>query len=162
MSVKELDSLRLQLADGTLLGRDAFQKNMALLLPNVTPEAISTWADFAQECVDMGQYVDFIEEPGPTALSRWFDTTLAGFVNLSEQYSRETAAQVCELGLNRCVLYPYELGRAAEEVQKGSDTKTIFNLMLEGKLEAPAPVFPKLQDVLQDEPQQKKNLEMSF
>lgn len=160
MSVTELGHLRQQLADGEPLDRDAFLRNMALLLPSADPDAISKWADFAQECVEMGQYVDFVEEPEPAALSRWHDSMLAGFVLLAEQFSEETAAQVCGLSLSHCTLYPYELERAAQEVQKGISPDGIFNLMFEGHLEAPDPVFPKLKEVLANEPGQKPQPEM--
>lgn len=156
----EMDQLRQQLADGVPLDRDAFLHNMALLLPSADPDAISQWADFAQESVDMGQYVDFVEEPEPVALNRWHDSMLAGFVLLAEQFSEETAAQVCGLSLNHCTLYPYELECAAQEVQKGTDLDGIFNLMFEGHLEAPEPVFPKLKEVLAHEPGQKPQPEM--
>lgn len=153
MPVNELGHLRQYMADGALLDRDTFQKSMALLLPQADGAAIAKWADFAQECVDMGHYVDFVEGPGPAALSRWFDTMLAGFIQLGEQFGPETAAQVCALSLNRCVLYPWEMGRAAEEIQKGSGPDTISELMLAGELEAPEPVFPKLREVLPDGPE---------
>lgn len=162
MYVNELEHLRQSLAEGALLDQDTFQKSMALLLPEAEEAAISKWADFVQDCVDMGQYVDFVEEEGPAALSRWYDTMLAGFVKLSEQFGQESAVRVCELGLNNCVLYPYEMERAAEEVRKGSSAETILNLMIEGKLEAPDPVFPKLREVLQDEPRQEPNSEITF
>ena len=160
MPETKLGRLRQQLADGIPLDRETFQKNMALLLPNADPDAIPQWADFAQECVDMGQYVDFAEEPDSAALSRWYDTILAGFVLLTEQFGAETAAQVCGLSLNHCTLYPYELERAAQEFQKGTGPEDIFDLTFEGKLEAPEPVFPKLEEVLADTPGQETQPEM--
>ena len=162
MPVKELHHLRKHLADGTLLDQRIFQDNMALLLPDATPDAISKWADFAQECVDMKHYVDFKEEPEPVALSRWFDTILAGFVKLTEQFGQETTTQVCALSLSSCALYPYEMELTAEEVQKGTNAETIHDLMIDGMLEAPYPDFPKLREVLADEPQQKPNTEITF
>ena len=162
MSEKELECLRQCVADGIPLDQDDFEKSMASLLPEASPDAISKCVDFIEDCVDMGEYVDFVAELEPDALSAWFDSMLAGFIKLKERFGPEITTQVCALSLNNCVLYPYEMDRAAEEVQNGSDTETIFNLMVEGGLEPSDPVFPKLREVLLDEPQQKPNSEITF
>ena len=160
MSESKMEQLRQRLTDGGPLDREAFLKNMAFLLPSADPDAISKWADFAQECVDMGQYVDFMEEPEPAALSRGHDSVLAGFILLTEQFGAEIAARVCWLSLSQCTLYPYELERAAQEVQNGTSPDGIFNLMFEGQLEASNPVFPKLEEVLANTPGQELQPEM--
>lgn len=160
MSETKLGQLRQQLTEGVPLNREMFLQNMVLLLPSADMDAISKWADFAQECVSMGQYVDFMEEPGSAALSRWHDSILAGFVLLSEQFGEGIASQVCGLGLNHCTLYPYEMQRAAEEVQRGADPNVIFDLMFEGELEAPEPIFPKLEAVLANALEQEPQPEM--
>ena len=69
MPVKELEHLRQNVANGIPLDQDDFEQSMALLLPEASPDAISKWVDFIEDCVDMGEYVDFVEEPEPDALS---------------------------------------------------------------------------------------------
>lgn len=162
MYVKELEYLRQYLKEGVLLDQDTFQKSMTLLLPEAKEDAISVYVKFAQERVEMNQFVSFIEEPEPVALSRWFDTTLASFVQLTEQFGKETATQVCNLSVDGCAFYPYEMEGAARQVQKGTGVDAIRGMMLDGLLEAPVPVFPKLQEVLQDEPRQEPNSEITF
>ncbi len=129
------------------LTRDLFQSHLRSLLPDAAAGAEEIWADFARECVEMKQYADFAEEPDETALCRWHDTLLAGFVLLRQNFGEEIATAVCNLSLDRLCLYPFEMENAAQELKGGGNVDSLFRLMEEGMLEAPRPVFPKLQDV---------------
>ena len=130
------------------IDQERFLKGLERLLPDAKDGAAAIWAEFARECVESEQYVDFTAEPDETALCRWHDTLLAGFVLVADRFSRETAAEVCNLSLNRCCLYPWEMERAAEELEKGTSPDVLSHLMEDGKLEANAPVFPKLKKAL--------------
>ena len=130
-----------------ILTKDVFQSQLRALLPGTKAGAEEIWADFARECVKMKQYVDFTPEPDETARSRWYDTLLAGFVLLKQDFGEEAATAVCDLSLTNQCLSPYEMERAGLELKEGGDADDILQLMEEGKLEAPTPVFPKLRDV---------------
>lgn len=107
------------------------------------------WEYFARECVEMKHYVKFIKEPGPIAINRWYDTLLASFILVKDYYGQDTATTICQLSMDRCCLYPYEMERAAEEIQTGATPDRILWLMEEGLLELEGvPAFPLLADVL--------------
>lgn len=134
--------------------KEQFQAGLRSLLPDTAEGAEEIWADFAHECVELGQYVDFVEEPEEIARSRWYDTLLAGFVLLKKEFGEDTARFICDLSLENHCLYPYEMERAGQEVKTGGDAGSLFRLMEEGKLDAPSPVFPKLRDVLRQRDQE--------
>ncbi len=129
------------------LTKDAFQSQLRALLPGAKSGAEDIWADFARECVEMKQYVDFMEEPDETAHSRWYDTLLAGFVLLKRDFGEDTATKICNLSLDNQCLYPYEMQRAGQDLHDGGNVDTIFRLMEEGRLESSPPSFPKLRDI---------------
>ena len=133
--------------------KEQFQAGLRSLLPDAAEGAEEIWADFARECVEMGQFVDCVEEPVDLARSRWYDALLAGFVLLKRDFGEETARFICNLSLENQCLYPYEMERAGQEVKAGGDAGSLFRLMEEGKLDAPTLVFPKLRDVLQQQDQ---------
>ena len=127
--------------------KDVFQSQLRALLPGTKAGAEEIWADFARECVEMKQYVDFTPEPDETARSRWYDTLLAGFVLLKQDFGEEVATAICDLSLTNQCLYPYEMERAGLELKEGGDTDDILLIMEEGKLESSTSVFLKLRDV---------------
>lgn len=129
------------------LTKELFQNNLRSLLPDAGTGAEEIWADFARECVEMKQYVDFIEEPDEVALCRWHDTLLAGFVLLRQNFGEGIATAVCNLSLDHLCLYPFEMENAAQELKAGGNVDSLLRLIEEGLLDAPTPVFPKLQDV---------------
>lgn len=126
------------------LTKDLFQNQLRTLLPSAKAGAEDIWACFARECVEMEQYVDFTPEPDETALGRWYDTLLASFILLQQDFGEDVATSVCNLSV---CLYPYEMERAGRELKDGGNADSILRLMEEGKLDAPTPVFPKLRDV---------------
>lgn len=147
MTAWHMGRLCQELEQGAPLDRVRFQLNLAVLLPEAKAGAASVWADFAWERVDQGQYVNFTKEPDEKALCRWHETLLAGLCLLSSQYNQETAAKVCDLSLEQCCLYPYEMERAAEELRKGASPDTLVKLMQDGELKADTAKFPTLREV---------------
>ncbi len=136
------------MTEENMLTKEIFQNRLRALLPEAKAGAEAVWADFAQDCVKMKQYVDFTPEPDEIAVSRWYDTLLASFTLLKRDFGEEVAASVCDLSLSDQCLYPYEMERAGQELRDGGNADTLFDLMEEGLLDAPQPVFPKLRDVL--------------
>ncbi len=152
-----------ELADGKPLDRERFLCSLRMLLPDTKENAVEGWEDFARECVESKQYVNFTAEPDETALSRWHDTILAGFVLLMERFGRDTATKVCNLSLEACCLYPWEMERAAEELKHGVSIDVLSQLLKDGGLERNAPQFPTLWEVLDiSEPSQDLRLDMAF
>ena len=130
-----------------LLTTELFQKQLRVLLPETAEGAEEIWADFARDCVKQKYYVDSVTESDETALSRWYDTFLAGFVLLKRNFGEDTATFICDLSLDGQCLFPCEMDRAAQAVKDGGDADTVFQLMEDGLLQAQEEVFPKLRDV---------------
>ena len=130
-----------------LLTTELFQKQLRVLLPETAEGAEEIWADFARDCVKQKYYVDSVAEPDETALSRWYDTFLAGFVLLKRNFGEDTATFICDLSLDGQCLFPCEMDCAAQAVKDGGDADTVFQLMEDGLLQAQEEVFPKLRDV---------------
>ena len=130
-----------------LLTTELFQNQLRVLLPETAEGAEEIWADFARDCVKQKYYVDSVEEPDETALSRWYDTFLAGFVLLKRNFGEGTATFICDLSLDGQCLFPCEMERAGQAVKDGGDADTVFQLMEDGLLQAQEEVFPKLRDV---------------
>ncbi len=126
---------------------EMFQSQLRALLPNAKTGAEPIWADFAQICVKQKYYVDSVEEPDETALSRWYDTFLASFILLKRNFGEDVATFICDLSLDDRCLFPCEMERAGQDVKDGGNVDTLFELMEDGLLEAPEFVFPKLRDV---------------
>lgn len=148
MTNEEGEKLRQELPGSGSLDAEHFQRCMAVLLPEAKEGAIPIWAKFAAELVESKQYVRFIEEPDREAVCRWHDTLLAGFVLLAEHFGRESAEKVCNLSLEGCCLYPFEMERAAQELQAGASIDELACMMQEGQLEAETIVFPELHEVM--------------
>ncbi len=152
-----------KLSDGKPLDRELFLYGLHMLLPDAKDGAAEAWADFARECVSMKQYVNSMAEPDEAAVCRWHDTILAGFVLLTKRFGWDTATKVCDLGLDNCCLYPYEMERTAEELRDGVRLDDLVQLMNDGKLEADEAVFPTLRKVLDDmDPSPSPQLNMTF
>ena len=96
-----------------LLTTELFQKQLRVLLPETAEGAEEIWADFARDCVKQKYYVDSVTESDETALSRWYDTFLSGFVLLTRNFGEDTATFICDLSLDGQCLFPCEMDRAA-------------------------------------------------
>jgi hypothetical protein len=135
------------------MNRESFIKAVHNLLPGCTGEAISIWIDFAGECVDMRQYVDFVPETDRTAaIEKWLGSIYAGFYSVKKEFDESVANQICNLSLIRSCLYPGEMKPAAGYLQSGVDVKEVIGLINSGALEEDSLSSPRLEDVeLEDE-----------
>ena len=52
-----------EIPDGQLIDQERFIKGLEHLLPDAKDGAAAIWTEFARECVETKQYVDFKEEP---------------------------------------------------------------------------------------------------
>ncbi|MBC8535927.1 hypothetical protein [Feifania hominis] len=141
--------LKQYLSDGSLLDEAHFRSAAITFFPQIEGKAIDMWVEFARERVEAEQYVDFIEEPAATAVSRWYDTLMAGLVRAKENHGKEIAGKLYRLAEEGLCLYPYEMEEAAEQIKQGADVGTLGQLMRDGYLDSPPPFFPKLEETLE-------------
>lgn len=116
--------------------RDDFSLALDALLPGCDPEAASKWAEFANECVESGQFVHFIPAEHDAAVEKWLDAVFVGLCDVKQEYGPEIAAKVAELSCQRCALYPGEMLQAARVLENGgAGMDGVF--LQTGKLYAP-------------------------
>lgn len=153
-----------QIAEGEPLDQDLFRRTMTAMLPSAKAGAVQPWIAFIAGITKSGQFVDFQEESDlDAAKSRWYDTLLAGFLQLKTRFGEAGAAKVLELGLKGLCLYPYELEKAAEELRRGTGFERLCELAKDGLLESGGNLFPKLRDVLTGEtPAQSQRMDMNL
>ena len=124
--------------------KEVFLDKVKASFPTCRQEDILKWTDFAEERVEMGQYVDFMEESDPDqAVGKWLDSIYAGFLLVKEKYGRKAAEDICSLSSLTC-LYPYEMEAAAVFLKDGGSREKIPGMIEDGKLDGD-PVFPKLE-----------------
>lgn len=120
------------------------------LLPDCKKQAIPIWVDFAAECVDSEQFVDFAPTKDRTvAIEKWLSSIYAGFYFVKKEFGESIASQICNLSLMGC-LYPDQMKPAAEYLQNGGDFDKAAQLAVDGVFDGPPPFFPRLDDVLED------------
>ena len=131
-------------SDGNGISRELFSQAVPVFIDCV-PEAIPAWINFAVECVELGQYVDFSQgSDKSTATNRWLETLLAGLLQIKAEFGEQIASEVCNLALNNECLYPYEMQLAAEHFRNNGNPEKISDLIQSGELEAASAFFPKL------------------
>lgn len=131
---------------GNGISQEMFSTGINLLIDS-NQESILNWIEFATECVNLGQYVDFIEEKKPVvAVNLWLETLLSGLLETQRQYGTHIAKQVCDLALLPNCLYPSEMLQAAAHFQSGGVPEEISKMIESGAIEGNEPFFPKLVD----------------
>ena len=145
--------------------REDFLSALRGLLPGAGAETMSRWISFAEECVDNGQYVNFVPEPDrEAAVEKWLESIYAAFYLTAKEYGQELTARVCEASAITC-LYPYELEAAAAHLQGGGSPEDLPRLINEGLLDGPLPFFHSLAEVARDrqaEELSKRRIPMNF
>lgn len=106
------------------------------LLPECPPEAAQPWCDFAAECVDQQQYVNFKAAGSrDESVAEWLDVLYEGLRQTKETFGPELAAKVAALGLEHCCLYPGEMPRAAECLREGDGAQEIMAKIESGEID---------------------------
>lgn len=147
---------------GNGISQEMFSAGLNTLIDS-EPESISNWIDFATECVDLGQYVDFVEEEDhAVAVNRWLETLLSGLLEIQRQYGTHIAKQVCDLALLPNCLYPSEMLQAAAHFQNGGAPEEISKMIESGAIEGEQPFFPKLADAAEDNHSYSPNASMGW
>lgn len=129
----------------------AFSSAVHNLLPDSTPEAVHTWIEFAKECVDSGQYVDFVEESETVAAERWLNNIYSGLKAVKEDFGEPIANQVCELAAIQSCLYPGEMCNAAQHFQDGRTPLEISDMVMNSELDSDELCYPERKDSFQPE-----------
>ncbi len=129
---------------GNGISQELFAAGLRVLFDS-EPECVSNWIGFAAECVDLGQYVDFVEsEDHAVVVGHWLETLLASLFETQRQYGANLAKQVCDLALIPNCLYPSEMIKAAEHFRNGGAPENISKMIESGAIEGEQPFFPKL------------------
>lgn len=140
------------------INRKDFISNMERLnLIPFVPEAVQVWADWIKECVELGQYADFVEQPKDAAIAKWFDCYYAEFYFIKKEFGSEIAAQLWALAVtDKLTLYPYEMHPAAEHLAAGVAKEELGDLIEKGLLVDDFHTPSKLEDVSRDQQNCKK------
>ena len=113
-----------------------FMTSVKELAPGCKPEAIPRWKDFAAECVDNGQFVQFEQLTDKTAaVEKWLDALHSGLQAVSKECGPETAAAMMDLSLQQCCLYPGEMMQAALCLENGDTTRQIVHKIHTGEID---------------------------
>lgn len=113
-----------------------FLTSVKELAPGCKPEAVPVWRDFAAECVERGQFVQFKQTADKTAaLEKWLDVLHAGIQAVQKECGPETAAAMVGLSLQECCLYPGEMMQAALCLESGDNAKQIVHKIHTGEID---------------------------
>lgn len=131
-------------SDGNGVSKELFSQAVAAFM-GCEPEAIPIWINFASECVEHEQYVDFSQKSDKsTEINRWLETLLAGLLQIKVEFGERIASEICNLALKNECLYPYEMPLAAEHIKNNDNPQKIGELIQSGELEDTSIFFPKL------------------
>ena len=113
-----------------------FLTHVKELAPGCKPEAIPRWRDFAAECVDNGQFVQFEHTANKTAaVEKWLDALHSGLQAVSKECGLEAAAAMVDLSLQQCCLYPGEMMQAVLCLEIGDNAKQIVHKIHTGEID---------------------------
>ena len=113
-----------------------FLAHVKELAPGCKPEAIPRWRDFAAECVDNGQFVQFEHTANKTAaVERWLGVLHSGLQAVSKESVPEAAAAMVDLSLQQCCLYPGEMMQAVLCLEIGDNAKQIVHKIHTGEID---------------------------
>ena len=97
---------------------------------------VAMWVNFAVECVEDGQYVDFTSS-GDEAIDmrHWLGFVCVALLNAKANYGAEAASQVCLLALRPTCLYPWEMQPAARYWKEHGSLENVLELQDAGVFE---------------------------
>lgn len=116
---------------------EQFSALLAQIAPMHRLEADQYWKDFAAECVESEQFVNFetIEDKA-LAAEKWLDVFSDGFLAIKKELGEKAAEKIINLGCEQGCLYPGEMMQAAVYLENGGDSKQIFPLIESGDIDA--------------------------
>lgn len=134
------------------MDKKTFEKSLGRLAPECSRDSIQSWIAFAEECVKMGQYPDFIlVSDKDAAVEKWLDAVYIGLCRAKQKYGIKPVEQICRLSIKHS-LYPWEIMLAAEYLKNGGDMEKVALLSVEGMFdECDAKAFQKDSEQLEKE-----------
>lgn len=127
---------------------EKFIQDMGRLLNGCPTENIKAWVQWAEECVQSEQYLDFTPLPTEQAVSVWLDSYYASLYFIKHDFGSETAEKVVNLSRCPLCLYPFEMREAAKVLKAGGDPEQIQQMIEDGTLEEYGKM-PTMEDVRQ-------------
>ena len=138
------------------------------LCPGCKPESAEMWTRFAEERVELEQYVDFTDgnpNGDEAAIEDWMDSVYAGISLIKQRFNENIAVQIANLGTLPFCLYPYEMCAAAKHFADGGKAEDIPELNEKDLLFSPDeekwPTFPKM-EMLSDSTDCEKSYDMTM
>ena len=114
-----------------------FFASLTQIAPMHKTEADQYWRDFAAECVEAEQFVNFeVIEDKAFAAERWLDAFFDGFLAVKRELGEKAAEKIINLGCEQGCIYPGEMMQAAIYLENGGDSKQIFPMIEFGDIDA--------------------------
>ena len=115
---------------------EKFSESLTQIAPMHKPEADQHWKDFAAECVESEQFVNFeVMEDKELAAAKWLDAFSDGFLAVKNDLGEKAAERIINLGCEQGCLYPGEMMQAAVYLENGGDFKHIFPMIESGDID---------------------------
>ena len=115
---------------------EKFSASLAQIAPMHKPEADQHWKDFAAECIESEQFVNFeVVEDKELAAAKWLDVFSDGFLAVKNDLGEKAAERIINLGCEQGCLYPGEMMQAAVYLKNGGDSKQIFPMIESGNID---------------------------
>ena len=115
---------------------EKFSASLAQIAPMHKPEADQHWKDFAAECIESEQFVNFeVIEDKELAAAKWLDVFSDGFLAVKNDLGEKAAERIINLGCEQGCLYPGEMMQAAVDLKNGGDSKQIFPMIESGNID---------------------------
>lgn len=117
------------------MDKKIFEESLIRLFPGCSGETVQGWLSFAEECIEMGQFPDFLPvSDRDTAVGKWLDAIYKGLYRAEQEYGTKPAEQICGLSVKHC-LYPWEMMEAARYLKNGGDIEDMILMSVEGLLD---------------------------
>jgi len=129
--------------------KEHFISALTDLIPECTGDTAEKWVVFAEELIELDQFVDFICNPNGkrAAAEDWLESIYAGIGLTKQLFNPIIARQITNLSSVPFCLYPHEMYAAAKHLANGGTTENIPNMAAEGLLDTADedfwPMFPK-------------------
>lgn len=115
---------------------ERFSASLTQIAPMHKPEADQHWKDFATECVESEQFVNFeVTEDKTLAAEKWLDAFSNAFLAVKKNLGEKAAESIINLSCEQGCLYPGEMMQAAVYMENGGDSKQIFPMIESGDID---------------------------
>lgn len=128
------------------MNHETFVESVQRAFPDSNRNAAQGWINFAAECVEAEQYVNFKPEATKEAsVEKWLDCIYAGLVLTEKEHGADMANQICGLSTIQSCVYPGEMARTAEKLLAGGNVGQIPEWIENGEIETDLPFLPPME-----------------